>query len=105
MLQATGVAGLELRNQKRVLIWLTMLGALDDAFDLLWQALDDPACQGTLRGPWAWLWLPEMRPFRSDARFQAVIDRFGFMEYWTQRVPPDGYRLLHGRLVEDPSRA
>ena len=105
VLHETGVAGLQLRNQKRVLIWLTMLGALDEAFDLLSRALDDPACQGTIRGPWAWLWLPEMRPFRSDARFQAVIERFGFMEYWKQHGPPDGYRLFRGSLVEDSSRA
>jgi DNA-binding winged helix-turn-helix (wHTH) protein len=103
LLHETSVAGLELRNQKRVLIWLTMLRALDEAFDLLWRALDDPACQGTMRGPWAWLWLPEMRPFRSDVRFQAVIARFGFMEYWKQHGPPDGYRLVHGKLAESGS--
>lgn len=103
VLRESGVAGLELRNQKRVLVWLTLLGALDEAFDLLRRALEDPACQGTLRGPWAWLWLPEMRPFRRDPRFQAVTARFGFMAYWKQYGPPDGYGLLQGQLVEAES--
>lgn len=103
VIRASGVAGLELRNQKRVLVWLTLLGALDEAFDLLGRALEDPACQGTIRGPWAWLWLPEMRPFRRDPRFQAVTARFGFMAYWKQYGPPDGYELRHGQLVESSS--
>lgn len=83
------VAGLGLRSQKRLLVWLTMLGALDDAFALLWKSLEDPAAQGTIRGPWTWLWLPEMKPFRRDARFPAVAERLGLPDYWARFGPPD----------------
>ncbi len=99
MLGALGITRLGLRNQKRILIWLTMLGALDDAFELLRCALDDVDWEGAIRGPWAWLWLPEMLPFRCDARFQGVIARFGFIDYWNRYGPPDGHKMLHGKLI------
>ena len=64
-----------------------MLGALDDAFALLYAALDHPESAGSIGGPWGWLWAPEMLPFRRDERFGDVIARFGFLEYWKQYGP------------------
>ncbi|HEY0341027.1 MAG TPA: winged helix-turn-helix domain-containing protein [Steroidobacteraceae bacterium] len=96
-----GTAGLGERNLKRALAWFTLLGALDDAFDLLDDALGDPECDGTIGGPWGWLWGPEMVPFRRNRRFLAVTRRLGFVPYWRHYGPPDGYVLSpKGDLVE-----
>jgi DNA-binding winged helix-turn-helix (wHTH) protein len=96
-----GVSGLGQRHQKRALLWLTQLGALDDAFALVHEALDHPESEGSIGGPWGWLWAPEMLPFRRDERFGEVIARFGFMEYWIRHGPPDGYELgAGGELLE-----
>jgi hypothetical protein len=47
------------------------------------------------------LWLPEMRPFRSDPRFhEFAADRLRLLEYWEEYGPPDGYALRAGRLVD-----
>jgi hypothetical protein len=47
------------------------------------------------------LWATEMQPFRRDRRFQDVVARFGYLEYWRQYGPPDGYVLGPGdELVE-----
>ena len=34
------------------------------------------------------LWLPEMRPFRWDTRFQSFATRLGFMDFWLQYGRP-----------------
>jgi TolB-like protein/DNA-binding winged helix-turn-helix (wHTH) protein/Flp pilus assembly protein TadD len=39
------------------------------------------------------LWSPEMRPFRRDPRFQALVERLGLIDYWTQFGPPDDCAL------------
>lgn len=44
-------------------------------------------------------WLPEMRPFRRDLRFQAFVTRLGLMEYWKQYGPPDDWDLNDGKLT------
>ena len=44
-------------------------------------------------------WLPEMRPFRRDLRFQAFVTRLGLMEYWKQYGPPDDCDLNDGKLT------
>jgi DNA-binding winged helix-turn-helix (wHTH) protein len=101
LIREVGVSGLGQRHQKRALIWLTLLGALDDAFRLIHAALDDPESAGSIGGPWGWLWAREMRPFRRDKRFREVIGRLGFLPYWKEYGPPDGYALgRRNELVE-----
>jgi hypothetical protein len=66
------------------------LGALDDAYELANGSLDEYARAGTIGAvPWSWLWAPEARPFRTDARFQAFVTRLKLMDYWKQYGPPD----------------
>jgi hypothetical protein len=94
-----GVAGLGPLNQKRVLIWLVMLGAVEEAFDLL-QAVLRSADSGAIGGPWGWLWLPEMRPLRRAPRFQRLVKQFGFADYWRRHGAPDGHVFSNGKLRE-----
>jgi hypothetical protein len=71
--------------------WFTRLGALDLAYDLALATLDEFESTGVLTGTIhvAAYWLPEMRPFRQDARFPGVVTRLGLMEYWQRYGPPD----------------
>jgi len=67
---------------------LVMLGALDPAYALADQLLDSrPATRWN--ADWSDLWLPEMRPFRQDSRFQRLVERLGLIDYWRQYGPPD----------------
>jgi adenylate cyclase len=81
--------------------WFTRLGALDLAYDLALATLDEFESTGVLSGTIhvATYWLPEMRPFRQDARFQGVVKRLGLMEYWRQYGPPDDCDLQDGTLI------
>jgi hypothetical protein len=44
-------------------------------------------------------WGPEMRSFRQDKRFQALITRFGGMPYIEKYGPPDDCDLKDGKLT------
>jgi TolB-like protein len=81
--------------------WFTRLDAVDLAYDLALAALDEFESTGVLSGTIhvATNWLPEMRPFRQDARFQGVVKRLGLMEYWRQHGPPDDCDLKDGALI------
>ena len=92
-----------LLSRKRALLWLTMLGARDDAFDLAHRSLDHFALSGMIGISWGMLWMPEMRPLRADPRFQRIITRMGFADYWMEHGPPDGHRLRDGLLVCESS--
>jgi len=74
------------------------LGALDDAYELASRTLDDLARSGTVGG-WPVLWMPEMRPFRQDPRFQKFAARLKLFDYWEQYGPPDGCDLKDGKLI------
>jgi DNA-binding winged helix-turn-helix (wHTH) protein len=102
---AHGVAPehLGMTDRKRILLWQTMLGALDNAFDFAHQSLDHFARSGMIGISWGMLWLPEMEPFRADGRFQSIIERLRLMDYWIQRGPPDGYTLQGRSLVHLPA--
>jgi TolB-like protein/tetratricopeptide (TPR) repeat protein len=82
-------------------VWFTRLGALDLAYDIAHAVLHEFESTGVLPGAIhvATCWLPEMRPFRQDPRFQTYVTRLGLMDYWKQFGPPDGCDLKDGRLV------
>jgi hypothetical protein len=75
-----------------------MLGDLDSAYRFTNQTLDAFARYGTVGFAWGVLWLPEMRAFRQDARFQSLIRRLKFMAYWKVYGPPDDCDL-HGEIL------
>jgi adenylate cyclase len=84
--------------RKRLLLWYSRLGALDHAFELAFNSLDHYAREGTVGGAWGVLWLPQMRAFRNDDRFQHFARRLRLFEYWSEYGPPDGYSLHGDRL-------
>jgi TolB-like protein len=43
--------------------------------------------------------VPELRAFRQDPRFQELHTRLGLMEYWQQYGPPDDCDLKDGKLT------
>jgi len=47
---------------------------------------------------WSFLWIPELRPFRLDPRFQVLVGRLKLFEYWRRYGPPDGCKLDGGAL-------
>ena len=89
---------LPVNTRKDLLVLFTQLGALDRAFTLANQSLDLYARQGTVGTAWGALWIPEMRPFRQDARFQAFVTRLKLMDYWKALGPPDGCDLKQDKV-------
>jgi TolB-like protein len=77
----------------------TLLKALDSAYGVANQALDESVRSGTISGGWGVLWRPELQPFRKDPRFQTLVTRMGLMDYWKQYGPPDDCDLKDGRLT------
>jgi hypothetical protein len=43
--------------------------------------------------------MPEMRPFRSDMRFQAFVTRLKLPDYWRLYGPPDACDFKDGILT------
>ena len=71
--------------------------ALDVAYDLMSQCVDQLTDRQMLRLPF--FWLPAGRAFRQDPRFQALATRLGLMDYWQQYGPPDDCNLTDGKLA------
>jgi adenylate cyclase len=82
-----------------LLAWLTMMGALDPAFEFAHRMIDFGKQRDTMGLFTNWLWIPELAPFRHDARFGTIVERLNLMPYWVRYGPPDGYRLEEGRLI------
>ncbi len=76
----------------------TTLDALDHAYELANRWLDQSEESGIIE-TWYSLWSPEMRPFRRDPRFQALVMRLKLIDYWEHFGPPDGCDLNDGKLV------
>ncbi len=85
--------------RKRLILWRALLGDLDGAYRFLRRSLDHYARLGTVGAGWGFIWLPEMRPFRRDPRFQEFVGRLRFMDYWREYGPPDGCELRGDRIV------
>jgi len=83
-----------------LICWCTWLGALDDAYHTAQRMVDAFKHTGILSvvnvGP---LWMPELLAFRRDARFQDFVRDLGFIDYWRERGPPEGYELEDSRLL------
>ena len=82
------------------LCWVyTMLGAVDHAYDAASRLLDEMARSGPIWLAVGGIWMPEMRRFRQDPRFQGFVTRLGLMPYWEEYGPPDNCELRAGRLI------
>ena len=80
---------------------LTALGALDSAYELVNRSVDEGIAAGMVGSRFylADLWLPEMRPFRQDPRFQSLIERLKMLDYWAAYGPPDDCDLEDQQLA------
>ena len=78
--------------------WFAQLGALDPAYALANRGFEYAQRSGTI-GVWFVLWFPEMRAFRHDPRFQALVARLGMMAYWQSYGSPDDCDLKNGDLI------
>jgi len=85
--------------RRRFILWYVLVGAFDQAFEILTQSLDHFARSGTIGSAWAFLWMQEMLPFRRDPRFQLICRRLGLFDYWNVFGPPDGTELRAGQLI------
>jgi DNA-binding winged helix-turn-helix (wHTH) protein len=45
------------------------------------------------------LWMPELLAFRRDERFQDFVRDLGFIDYWREPGPPEGWQLKSERLL------
>jgi hypothetical protein len=80
--------------------WYTMLGDVDRAYQVSSQWLAESRRAGLTGIPFnLGFWLPEMRPFRADARFQELARRMGLIEYWRKFAPPDDCQLQGDTLT------
>ena len=84
---------------ERLIVWLTMLGAIDAAHDVAQRMLDRLAVHGMIGNGWGILWLRQMHEFRDSPRFQSLLSRLGLFNYWRQYGPPDNC-VLRGDLVQ-----
>jgi TolB-like protein len=92
-------AGINQFFRRRLMVWYSSLGAVDQAYDVADDALAAFARKGTIGTAWTFIWMPEMRPFREDPRFQQFCARLNFFEYWNLRGPPDNHELHDGKLI------
>ena len=99
MVAAVGEDKLEVITVKDLLQLYTSLGDVDQAYRLMNHVLVRLGRDGTVGTAWGGLWLPEMRPFRRDPRFQDLASRMNFMSYWQQYGPPDDCDLTNGKLT------
>jgi hypothetical protein len=77
------------------------LGALDTAYTAANRCLDRAASDhvyGVFSFAALW-WTPELRAFRADPRFQALVARYGLMPYYQQYGPPDDCELKNNKLT------
>lgn len=80
---------LGLVDRRRLVLWFTMLEALDTAFEVANASLDHFASSSMIGTQWGMLWMWEMRPFRRDPRFQRLVARLRLSDYWQRHGPPD----------------
>ena len=76
----------------------TMIGALDEAYDLAGWSVDQRArMPGSVE--WSDVWMPEMHSFRTDSRFQAFVSRLKLPDYWRVYGPPDECEFRNAALA------
>lgn len=77
-------------DRKRILLWLTQLGALDEAIEFAGRTLVHYRRSANMVGmAWGHLWVSEMRPLRQHAGFAGFAERLGLAAYWRRFGPPD----------------
>jgi adenylate cyclase len=83
---------------RRLIVWFTMLRAIEAAHDVAQRTVERFASDGTIGNGWGILWTKEMHAFRDSPRFQELISRLGLFGYWRQYGPPDNC-VLRGDVL------
>jgi TolB-like protein/DNA-binding winged helix-turn-helix (wHTH) protein len=99
LVEQMGPSDLDALVRKTIVEWYALLGDLDGAYRFTNEWVDELALHGTVGGVWDVLWIPEMRAFRQDGRFQSLVQRLKLIEYWRQYGPPDDCEL-RGETLE-----
>lgn len=89
----TPMESISLRSLTTLLLAMTLTGDLDSAYRTTTAYLDSRVEEGVDLRLLMHLWMPEMRPFRRDARFSALAQRLGMMDYWLKYGPPESCKL------------
>jgi DNA-binding winged helix-turn-helix (wHTH) protein/TolB-like protein/Tfp pilus assembly protein PilF len=93
-----GTDDLDERDRASLAIALALAGQLDAAYSAA-NVLAERFNRSGIGGKFALLmWMPEMRRFRQDPRFQQLVQRIGLMEYWQRAGNPDECRLEGQKL-------
>lgn len=89
-----------IRSCEHAVLAYVRLGAVDAAYRLMDRCLAEQPSDAAMTGEAAnGLWRPEMRAFRQDARFRALAERLGLIDYWRQYGPPDDCDLRADKLT------
>lgn len=79
---------------------MAIAGGLDEAFALANRCLTRVVAGVVdMTYPAAYMFTPEMRPFRRDPRFGDFVTRLGLMKYYQQYGPPDDCELKNNKLT------
>jgi hypothetical protein len=91
--------GLAQRQREPMVLWPVALGDLDFAFESANHWIDVDSKEGSVGISWGFLWMPEMKAFRADPRFQALAARLRLFDYWRKYGPPDDCDLNGDQLI------
>jgi hypothetical protein len=80
---------------------MAIAGGVDEAFALTNRCFTNAGVGTVINLPFStpYLWTPELRSFRRDARFGDLVNRLGLMEYYQQYGPPDDCELKNSTLT------
>ncbi len=86
---------------REIITIFAALGATEQAYTLTNRMLDDFERSGTLKSgsAWAFIWVPAMRDFRNDPRFETVAARMHFFDYWKEYGAPDDCDFNDGKVT------
>jgi TolB-like protein len=80
-------------------LFMATVGGLNEAFELTNRCLSNMESSALSSVSTILpVWYPEMRQFRRDARFGALVSRVGLMEYFRQYGPPDDCEINDNKL-------
>ena len=82
-----------------LMTWYTALGALDEAYAIAEESLEQAQAADASGVSWGGLWVESMRTFRQDPRFPGLMARLHFLPYWKANRPPTDCEIAGDSLV------
>ena len=96
MLKSPGIDG---RTRAFFLSAMVLIGGTDAAYGFVNDLLSSSP-GSYLVADWSYLWQPEMHPFRRDRRFQGLMQRLGFIDYWKRYGAQDECDIKNDARLE-----